>query len=225
MMELINLEGVSKTFCACKIETRALNSVDLVVNSGESLAIMGVSGSGKSTLLNIITMLEHKSGGKYIFMGEDVDTFSSSKMAQMRAKHMGIIFQSLELIENETIKSNVSLGLYIGDKYKKKEFNEVIDTVLMQVGMSPLKKKKVKFLSGGQKQRVAIARALVNDPDIILADEPTSALDSATANEIIDLLLDLQKMGKTIIVVTHDINVANKMDRIVTIKDGVIQNN
>lgn len=221
-MELINMKGIEKTFYSSRIETKALTGVDFVVNQGDSIAIMGVSGSGKSTLLNIVTMLDYKTNGEYQFMGEDVGTFSESKMADMRAKHMGIIFQSLELIENESVKSNVSLGLYVGTKYKIKQFNEIIDRVLQQVGIAHLKNKKVKFLSGGEKQRVAIARALVNDPDIILADEPTSALDSKTATEIMEIFAKLNEMGKTIIIVTHDINVANKMNKTVTIKDGKI---
>ena len=221
-MNLIYMKGVEKCFRANGVETKALKGIDFTVEQGESVAIIGVSGSGKTTLMNIISMLDEKTTGEYKFINEDIDNYSDSQRASLRAKHMGIIFQQLELIESESVKSNIMLGLYIGTKYKMKEFNTVVDKILQVVGISYLKKKKGKYLSGGEKQRVAIARALVNDPDIILADEPTSALDSKTADEIMGILQMLNKNGKTVIVITHDQNVANKMDRIVHIVDGKI---
>ncbi len=131
--------------------------------------------------------------------------------------------QSYGLIESDKVFNNIQVPLLFSKKYKSKEQKDRINTILYRLKITELKNKKVRDLSGGQKQRVAIARAIVNDPDVVLADEPTSALDSKTASEIIELLKDLQKQGKTIIVVTHDINVANKMDKIVTIVDGIIQ--
>lgn len=221
-MELIRLKDIKKDFNSNGVLTQALKGIDFVLNSGESVAIMGVSGSGKSTLLNIISMLDNPTSGEYIFMDNDVKNYSDSKKASLRAEQIGIVFQSVDLIENESVKQNVMLGLYIGTKYKIKDFNNIVNKALKAVGVEHLINKKVKHLSGGEKQRVAIARALVNDPAIILADEPTSALDSATANEIMDLLKQLQTQGKTIMVITHDLNVAKKLDRIAYIKDGKI---
>lgn len=222
-MELIKLNNITKKFNSNKIITEALRGVDLTISQGESIAIMGVSGSGKSTLLNIISMLDKQTSGEYIFNGENTDNFSESKQASIRANSFGILFQSLELVESESVKNNVEIGLYVGNKYRIKEFRYVIDTVLQKVGLAPLKKKKVKYLSGGEKQRVAIARAIINDPMIIIADEPTSALDSRTADEIIGIFEMFKAEGKTVIIVTHDIQVAERMDRIVYIKDGVIR--
>lgn len=222
-MELIKLNNITKKFNSNKIITEALRGVDLTISQGESIAIMGVSGSGKSTLLNIIAMLDKQTSGEYIFNGENTEKFSESKQASIRANSFGILFQSLELVESESVKNNVEIGLYVGNKYRINEFGYVIDTVLQKVGLAPLKRKKVKFLSGGEKQRVAIARAIINDPMIIIADEPTSALDSRTADEIIGIFERFKAEGKTVIIVTHDIQVAERMDRIVYIKDGVIR--
>ena len=197
-MEIIKLNNIHKKYNEGKQnEVHALRGVDLVVNKGDSIAIMGVSGSGKSTLLNIIGCLDKMTEGDYLLDGANINLKTATELAEIRNAMFGFVLQSYGLIDSDKVVSN-----------KLKIFD--------------LKNTKVRNLSGGQKQRVAIARALVNDPEIILADEPTSALDSVTANEIIEVLKDLQTKGKTIIVVTHDINVAKKLDRIVTIEDGVI---
>lgn len=222
-MEIIKLTNIHKKYNKDKPnEVHALRGVDLVVNKGESLAIMGVSGSGKSTLLNIIGCLDTSTDGEYLLDGNSISTKTATELAEIRNSIFGFVLQSYGLIESDKVINNVRVPLLFSKKYKPKEQNGRIETVLYKLKMDYLKNTKVRELSGGQKQRVAIARAMVNDPDVILADEPTSALDSVTADEIIGVLKDLQKKGKTIIVVTHDINVANKMDRIVTIKDGII---
>lgn len=222
-MEIINLKNIHKKYNAGKQnEVNALCGVDLVVNKGESVAIMGVSGSGKSTLLNIIGCLDKMTDGKYLLNGENINTKNATELAEIRNSTFGFVLQSYGLIDSDKVVNNVRLPLLFSKKYKPNEQNDHIDTVLYRLKIANLKNVKVRELSGGQKQRVAIARAMVNDPDIILADEPTSALDSTTATEIVDILKNLKKKGKTIIVVTHDINVAQKMDRIVTIIDGKI---
>ncbi|MDE6967754.1 MAG: ABC transporter ATP-binding protein, partial [Clostridia bacterium] len=218
-MEIIKLNNIHKKYNEGKQnEVHALCGVDLVINKGESIAIMGVSGSGKSTLLNIIGCLDSMTSGDYFLDGTNIKCKNMTELAEIRNSIFGFILQSYGLIDSDRVLSNVRIPLLFSKKYKSKQHNDRIDYVLNKLKISHLKNTKVRELSGGQKQRVAIARALINDPDIILADEPTSALDSGTADEIIAILKELQTKGVTIIVVTHDINVAKKMDRIVTIK-------
>ena len=223
-MEIINLKNIHKKYNEGKQnEVHALQGVNLTINKGDSIAIMGVSGSGKSTLLNIIGCLDNFTDGEYFLNGENITSKNATQLAEIRNSVFGFILQSYGLIESDKVIDNIQIPLLFSKKYKSKEHKYRINTILYRLKITELKNKKVRDLSGGQKQRVAIARAIVNAPDVVLADEPTSALDSKTASEIIELLKDLQKQGKTIIVVTHDINVANKMDKIVTIVDGVIQ--
>lgn len=222
-MDIINLKNIHKKYNEGKQnEVHALQGANLAVNKGDSIAIMGVSGSGKSTLLNIIGCLDKMTEGDYILKGENINSKNATQLAEIRNSVFGYILQSYGLIESDRVVANVRIPLLFSKKYKSSEQNDRINNTLDLLKISYLKNVKVRELSGGQKQRVAIARAMVNDPDIILADEPTSALDSTTANEIIDVLKNLQKKGKTIIVVTHDINVAKKMDKIVQIQDGII---
>jgi len=208
-MEIINLKEINKKYNNGKPnEVHALRGVDLVINKGDSIAIMGVSGSGKSTLLNIIGCLDKSTSGEYLLDGVNINSKNATELAEIRNNMFGFILQSY--------------GLLFSKKYKPSKQKDRIETVLNKLKIFNLKNTKVRDLSGGQKQRVAIARAMVNAPEIILADEPTSALDSTTANEIISVLKELQQKGNTIIVVTHDQNVANKLDRIVHIVDGKI---
>lgn len=223
-MEIIVLKNIHKKYNEGKQnEVQALCGVDLVINKGDSIAIMGVSGSGKSTLLNIIGCLDKYTDGEYLLTGDNVSTKSATELSEIRNATFGFVLQSYGLIESDKVYSNVRLPLLFSKKYKAKEQNDRIDTILHRLKLTNLKNTKVRELSGGQKQRVAIARALVNDPDIILADEPTSALDSTTANELMDIFANLNSQGKTIIIVTHDQKVADKMGRIVHIVDGKIQ--
>ena len=225
MENIISLQNINKRYNKGKSnEVHALRGVDLDIVKGESIAIMGVSGSGKSTLLNIIGCLDVMTSGKYLLNGEDITQKNQTELAVIRNKTFGFILQSYGLIESDKVYKNVRLPLLFSDKYKSREWENKISKVLKDLKISGLRDKKVRELSGGQKQRVAIARAMINDPDIILADEPTSALDSNTASDIIEVLNGLKEKGKTIIVVTHDKNVASKMDRVVYIKDGIISN-
>ncbi len=222
-MEIINLKEINKKYNNGKPnEVHALRGVDLVINKGDSIAIMGVSGSGKSTLLNIIGCLDKSTSGEYLLDGVNINSKNATELAEIRNNKFGFILQSYGLIESDKVMNNVRIPLLFSKKYKPSEQKDRIETVLNKLKIFNLKNTKVRDLSGGQKQRVAIARAMVNDPEIILADEPTSALDSTTANEIISVLKELQQKGNTIIVVTHDQNVANKLDRIVHIVDGKI---
>ncbi len=193
-MSIIELIQIDKKYNEGRDnEVHALRGIDLLIEKGDSLAIMGVSGSGKSTLLNILGCLDKPTSGCYKLNDHNVAHKNASELALIRNQTIGFVFQSFGLIESDTVYSNVKLPLLFSEKYKSKEVkNRVID-VIKQVGLEGSENKKVKDMSGGQQQRVAIARAIVNDPDIILADEPTSALDSTTAKEIIDILKDLQK--------------------------------
>lgn len=223
-MNLIEIKNVVKIYNENKSnKVRALDGATLSVARGESLSVMGVSGSGKSTLLHIIGCLDVVTSGDYILDGNNVGKLSAIEQAKLRNEKIGFILQTFGLLESENVFNNVKLPLLIGKKYGYKEVKTRVQEVLKLVGLSMYSKRKVRELSGGQKQRVAIARALVNDPDIILADEPTSALDSKTAEEIMGLFAELNKKGKTIIIVTHDIKVAEKMSRIVNIIDGKIE--
>lgn len=220
---MIELNNISKFYNEGKPnEVQALTDVNLHIEDGSSLAIMGVSGSGKTTLLNILGGLDVPTKGKYILNGIDVGKMNDFELSKLRNEKIGFIIQNNALLENEKVSENVKIPLYFSKKYAIREFKHRIDEVLDSVGILDLKKKKVRELSGGQKQRVAIARAIVNNPNIILADEPTSALDSTTAKEIIGLFRMLEMQGRTVIMVTHDINMAKKMDRIVRIVDGKI---
>lgn len=225
-MNIIEIKDCVKIYNEGKRnEVKALDNVNLDIKKGESIAIMGISGSGKSTLLRIIGCLDSMTSGEYLLDGEDIRGFKQSEIASVRNAKMGFIFQSNGLIETESVLENVKIPLLFSKKCKLREIKYIAKQTVDRLGIYDLLHKKVRDLSGGQKQRVAIARAIVNSPEIILADEPTSALDSKTADEIMGLFESLNKQGKTIIVVTHDIKVANRMGRIVHIVDGAITEN
>jgi putative ABC transport system ATP-binding protein len=185
------------------------------------VSIMGSSGAGKTTLLNIIGCMDRADGGSYKFDGTDVNTLKNFQFELFRKKHIGFIFQQFALLNDYTVFENVELPLR-SRRIKKKDRKEKVNEYLKRMGIADLSKKFPTQISGGQQQRCAIARALVSCPDIILADEPTGALDSKTGEEIMNEIVALKALGKIIIVVTHDLNVAKKADRIVYLKDGVI---
>lgn len=216
---MIRLVNINKTYNYKKANAFcALKGINLSINDGEMLAIIGKSGAGKSTLMHILGCIDDFESGDYLIDDINVKDISNGKKAEIRNKKIGIVMQDFALIEEYTVIENVMVPLLF-DKSKKDKKKTAIKAI-ESVGIGDLTNKAVNKLSGGQKQRVAIARAIVNDPVFILADEPTGALDSNTSLEIMQLFKDLNKLGKTIIIITHDKDVAQKCDRIVEMKDG-----
>lgn len=220
---MIELRGINKIYNYKKEnEFQALYNIDLKIEKGQMVAIMGRSGAGKSTLLHVLGFIDIFESGEYYLDGEKVDGFGEVERARIRNKNFGIIMQDFALVDNFTVFENVMLPLdFSKDKHKRGKRDRV-NLALKVIGIDGLSEKRVSKLSGGQKQRVAIARAIVNNPSIILADEPTGALDSKTADEIMQVFRQLNEDGKTIIIITHDINVAKQCERIIEISDGKI---
>lgn len=218
--EVINIKNVWKTYKMGNSELNALQDVDLSIQKGEFVAIIGPSGAGKSTLMNIIGCLDTATKGEYILDGLNTSC-GDDKLAEIRNRKIGFVFQTYNLLPKSSVLENVELPLlYLG--ISGKEIRERALTALKKVGLDTHLKHKPSELSGGQKQRVAIARALVTEPQIILADEPTGALDSKTGKEVIQMLKDLNEEGNTIVLITHDRDIASEAKRIVTVKDGMI---
>ena len=218
-VNIIRLVNINKTYNYKKANVFcALKGINLSINDGEMLAIIGKSGAGKSTLMHILGCVDDFESGDYLIDDINVKDISNGKKAEIRNKKIGIVMQDFALIEEYTVIENVMVPLLF-DKSKKDKKKTAIKAI-ESVGIGDLTNKAVNKLSGGQKQRVAIARAIVNDPVFILADEPTGALDSNTSLEIMQVFKDLNKLGKTIIIITHDKDVAQKCDRIVEMKDG-----
>ncbi|MFA4930591.1 MAG: ABC transporter ATP-binding protein [Patescibacteria group bacterium] len=222
MTPLIQLENIVKDYYLGKITINVLRGINLNIYQGEYLAIMGPSGSGKSTLMNIIGFLDRPTGGSYKFLGHDTTKFNDNDLASIRNQKIGFIFQSYNLLARTTALDNVELPLiYAG--LPAKERREKAYRALKTVGLSDRIDHLPNELSGGQQQRVAIARAIVNNPDIIFADEPTGNLDSKTEVEIIELFEKINQAGNTIIMVTHEEDIANCAKRIIRLRDGQIQ--
>ncbi|WP_102299046.1 ABC transporter ATP-binding protein [Vibrio lentus] len=218
---LVELSNIGKHYSNGDTEIRALDGVDLSIEKGEFLSILGPSGSGKSTLMNMLGCLDKPTEGEYQLDGKNVAALSANDLAGIRNQKIGFVFQSFNLLEYASALDNVALPLvYSG--IKAKERRKRAAALLEQVGLGDRLDHKPNQLSGGQKQRVAIARALVNDPQIILADEPTGALDSKSGAEIEALFNQLHAEGRTLIIVTHDNSLAERTKRIVTIKDGKV---
>ncbi|MFS1463821.1 ABC transporter ATP-binding protein [Vibrio lentus] len=218
---LVELSNIGKHYSNGDTEIRALDGVDLLIEEGEFLSILGPSGSGKSTLMNMLGCLDKPTEGEYQLDGKNVAALSANDLAGIRNQKIGFVFQSFNLLEYASALDNVALPLvYSG--IKAKERRKRAAALLEQVGLGDRLDHKPNQLSGGQKQRVAIARALVNDPQIILADEPTGALDSKSGAEIEALFNQLHAEGRTLIIVTHDNSLAERTKRIVTIKDGKV---
>lgn len=219
---LIEIKNIAKTYYLGSEVVRALRSVSLSVNKNEYIALMGPSGSGKSTLMNMLGCLDSPTSGEYWLNGKDVSKMNDSQLAEIRNKEIGFVFQTFNLLPRYSALENVSLPLiYAG--WNKKQREEKAKEVLRQVGLSDRMNHKPNELSGGQKQRVAIARALVNSPSIILADEPTGNLDSKTSHEIMALFAEIHQKGNTVILVTHEEDIARHAKRIVRLKDGMIE--
>ncbi|MDV8113318.1 ABC transporter ATP-binding protein [Bacillus sp. BAU-SS-2023] len=219
---LIELKDIQKYYPIGKDKLHVLKSINLEIKSGEFVMIMGKSGSGKTTLLNILGFLDKFSNGKYLFKSNDVTNLSEKERSKFRNSNIGFVFQQFNLIPNLNIYKNVELPMVYSNKYSKEERDLLIKEKLEIVGLLDKLYQKPLELSGGQQQRITIARALVNDPDIIFADEPTGALDTDTSTDIMNLLKDLNKKGKTVIMVTHDNDLIKYASKIIKLKDGVI---
>ncbi|MCO6500561.1 MAG: ABC transporter ATP-binding protein [Vicingus serpentipes] len=218
---MIKIKGLHKSYRIGKNSLHVLKGINFNVEEGEMVAIMGSSGSGKSTLLNIIGMLDVADEGEYTLDNIEIKDLDETKAAKYRNRFLGFIFQSFNLINYKTALENVELPLYY-QKVPRKERQEKATQYLAKVGLTDWIKHLPSELSGGQKQRVAIARAMAAEPKVLLADEPTGALDSTTSNEVMQLIQEINDEGKTILVVTHENDIANMCKRIVQLKDGVI---
>lgn len=221
-MSLITLKGITKNYVMGKETLQVLKGIDLTIEKGEYVALMGPSGSGKSTLMNMIGCLDSPTSGSYILNDQDVSRMSDNELAEIRNQEIGFVFQTFNLMPRQTALENVALPLiYAG--IKKNQRDEMAKKTLVGVGLADRITHKPNELSGGQRQRVAVARALVNNPAILLADEPTGNLDSKTSIEIMQLFNELHTKGNTIILVTHEEDIAKFAKRIIRLKDGRIE--
>lgn len=221
-MSLISLRDIKKTFYLGSQVVNALNGVDIDINRNEYVALMGPSGSGKSTLMNILGCLDVPSEGSYVLNDKDVSKMTENELAEVRNREIGFVFQTFNLLPRTTALANVALPLvYAG--VNKKLRNERAKEVLEMVGLGDRMDHQPNQLSGGQRQRVAVARALINTPSIILADEPTGNLDTKTSEEIMRLFADIHQKGNTVILVTHEEDIARFAHRIIRLRDGVVE--
>jgi putative ABC transport system ATP-binding protein len=218
-MELIKLEDVTKVYRMGEVEVYALNGISLSIEQGEMLSIIGASGSGKSTLLNLLGCLDRPTSGRYLLDGADVSRLNDNRLAELRSKKFGFVFQDFNLLRRSTALANVELPLiYSGGRYKHVKAMEALE----RVGLGKRARHKPTELSGGEQQRVAIARALVNDPSLILADEPTGNLDSVSTGEIISIFRQLHQDGITVVIVTHEPDIAQQTQRVIRLLDGKV---
>lgn len=219
---LIKITNIKRDFVLGNEIVYVLKGIDLEINKGEYVALMGPSGSGKSTLMNLLGCLDTPTSGTYILNGKDVSQMKDDELAEIRNKEIGFVFQTFNLLPRTTALDNVALPMiYAG--YSKSERKTRAEQVLTQVGLADRMDHQPNQLSGGQRQRVAVARALVNSPSIILADEPTGNLDSKTSEEIMKLFGDIHKQGNTVILVTHEEEIASYAHRIIRLRDGLIE--
>jgi putative ABC transport system ATP-binding protein len=220
---LVRLIEVQKTYHTGDVEVRAVRGVSLEIHKGEFVALMGASGSGKSTLMNILGCLDRPSAGQYMLDGDDVSALDRDRLADIRNRKIGFVFQSFNLLPRTSARENVELPLLYGvHRLTNAQLREKADRVLASVGLAGREDHHPSQLSGGQQQRVAIARALINDPEVVLADEPTGNLDSRTSVEIMQMLQQLNENGISIIMVTHERDIAQYARRNVVMRDGVV---
>jgi putative ABC transport system ATP-binding protein len=223
-MSVIELKGITRVYDTGSVKVEALRGIDLKVGKGEFLSVMGASGSGKSTLMNILGCLDRPTEGSYFLNGEDVSRLNKRTLARLRNQTLGFVFQAFHLLPRTTALENVELPLlYREEELSWKEIHERAREALEIVGLGDRTDHTPNELSGGQKQRVAIARALVTEPDVLFADEPTGNLDSRTSLEIIDIMQKLNDEGLTILMVTHEPDIAKFSERTVTLRDGLIR--
>lgn len=219
---MIELSKIQKTYVTDGTKTPVLQSIDLRIDHGEFVAIMGASGAGKTTLMNILGLLDQPTNGQYLFEGEDVTGLNDKELSRIRNESIGFVFQLFHLLDRLSVTENVLLPLLYARDFPR-EATKNAEDLLGQVGLSHRLEYKPTALSGGQQQRVAIARALINSPSLILADEPTGNLDSVMGREILALLQQLHRDGRTIVLITHDAYVAESAQRLVVIADGKVQ--
>lgn len=222
MPPLIEIKKITKDYVNGEMVTPVLHGIDLRINEGEFVALMGPSGSGKSTLMHILGFLDHPSGGEYLFRAKNVAKSTSDELAVLRRQEVSFVFQAFHLLPKANILENVMLPLVYQGMSKARR-KEAAEKALASVGLSDRLDHLPSQISGGQKQRVAIARALVNNPSVIFADEPTGNLDSHSSGQVMDILTHLHKEGRTIIMVTHEHDIAAYAKRIIRLKDGVIE--
>lgn len=216
---MIILENIIKDYSNKEQVTHALRGIDVTIQDGEFVAIVGTSGSGKSTLLNIIGAMDHATSGKYIFDGKEITSCNLKELHKFRKENISFVFQNFALMDKYTVYENVEMPLIARHIRHRKS---IVMDYLERMGIAELKNKIPSHLSGGQQQRCAIARAMAADTPVLLADEPTGALDQNTSNEIMKCFEEINKNGKTVILITHDINIANRCKRIIHIEDGKI---
>jgi putative ABC transport system ATP-binding protein len=220
--KIIHVENIVKTYKVGTQEVRALRSVSIDIYKGEYVAIMGASGSGKSTLMNIIGCLDTPTSGTYVLNGKDVSSLSDDRLAEIRNSEIGFVFQVFNLLPRNSALENVMLPLVYAGK-RKAERKQMAEATLVDVGLEDRMEHKPNELSGGQRQRVAIARALVNKPALLLADEPTGNLDSKISEEIMKLFAEIHRKGNTLVMVTHEEEIALHAHRVIRLKDGEVE--
>lgn len=223
MSAVIEIKNITKTYHVGEIKVRALRGIDLTVNTGEFVAIMGASGSGKSTLMNLLGCLDEPTSGRYLLDGIDVSALSRDEYADIRNQKIGFVFQGFNLLPRTSALENVELPLFYDRRRRIDNPQDAAREALERVGLGDRMDHIPSQLSGGQQQRVAIARALVNQPRILLADEPTGNLDSVTSVEVMSIFQELNKQGITIIIVTHEEDISHYTRRIVEMRDGLIR--
>lgn len=219
--KIIELKEIVKNYATGDVVTPVLRGISFSINKGEFIAIIGRSGSGKSTLMNILGLLDTPTSGSYYLDGKDISRFSEDQLSELRNKTIGFVFQSFNLLPRSTALENVVLpSIYAGEKRDKRD--KRAKKLLTMLSLEEKSHSRPNQLSGGQQQRVAIARALMNNPEIILADEPTGNLDTKSGQDVMDILKSLNKEGKTIILITHEQDIANKAKKIIILADGLI---
>lgn len=218
---MIELKNIYKEYRNGNVVTPVLKEINLNINDGEFVAIVGASGSGKTTLLNIIGLMDKSTSGTYFFSDSNLTLLNENERSKLRGREISFVFQNFGLIDNNTVRESVELPL-LNRKIDRSEINSRVKEALKSVGLADYDKRKIKQLSGGQKQRVVIARAIVCGARVLLCDEPTGSLDSVSSGEIIKIIKELNNNGTTVILITHDNNIAKEAKRIIEIKDGRI---